>query len=164
MKTKTVLIILVVVLVAVGVYGLYDAPSQEGQETQQQTRQEQQVQQEQKDTLGQVTPAATTGSYELYSTNKLARANTGEVVLFFKASWCPTCRAVDADIKANLGNIPPSLTILEVDYDNSADLKKKYNVIYQHTFVKVDVDGTMIKKWSGSPTLDSIITQAGSSI
>lgn len=29
------------------------------------------------------------GSYELYDASKLAMAETGKVVLFFKASWCP---------------------------------------------------------------------------
>jgi thiol-disulfide isomerase/thioredoxin len=70
-------------------------------------------------------------------------------LLFFHASWCPTCRAADANIKANLLSIPPGLTIHQVDYDTSTDLKKKYGVTYQHTFVQVDESGTMIKKWSG---------------
>ena len=46
------------------------------------------------------------GSYESYAPEKVAKANEGDVVLFFRASWCPTCRALDADIKANLGAIP----------------------------------------------------------
>jgi len=76
-------------------------------------------------------------------------------VLFFHASWCPTCRAADANIKANLLSIPPSLTIHQVDYDTSTELKKKYGVTYQHTFVQVDESGAMIKKWS-SGGLDEI--------
>jgi thiol-disulfide isomerase/thioredoxin len=70
-------------------------------------------------------------------------------VLFFHASWCPTCRAADANIKANLLSIPSGLTIHQVDYDSSTELKKKYGVTYQHTFVQVDESGTLIKKWSG---------------
>lgn len=100
----------------------------------------------------------TKGSYEVYSPEKLAWAKDGKVVLFFKASWCPSCKAVDADIKANLSSIPEGTHILEVDYDKSADLKKKYGVTYQHTFVQVDSSGTQITKWSGSPTLASLIT------
>ena len=93
------------------------------------------------------------GSYELYDASKLALADKGDVVLFFKASWCPSCKAVDADIKANRASIKDGLTILEVDYDNSTALKTKYGVTYQHTFVQVDSKGNMIAKWSGSPTL-----------
>ena len=100
------------------------------------------------------------GSYEAYSSEKIAMASaTEDVVLFFRASWCPTCKAVDADIKAHLKEIPVSLTILDVNYDNSTDLKKKYGVTYQHTFVQVDSKGNLIKKWSGSPTLASLLSE-----
>ncbi len=99
------------------------------------------------------------GVYELYSPEKLVNAKTGDVVLFFKANWCPSCRTVDADIKSNLNQIPKNLTLLELDYDKSSDLKKKYGVTYQHTFVQVDSDGNMIKKWSGGSTLNSIVKE-----
>jgi len=103
---------------------------------------------------------AEAGSYESFDTSKIAMASaTHDIVLFFKASWCPSCRAVDADIKANSKNIPSNLTILEVDYDKSAFLKQKYGVTYQHTFVKVDAQGNLIKKWSGSPTLSALVSQ-----
>lgn len=96
------------------------------------------------------------GSYEAYSAEKLARAETGDVVLFFRASWCPTCRALDADIRANLGAFPAGLTILDVNYDTETALKQKYGVTRQHTLVQVAADGTMIKKWDGSPTLAAL--------
>lgn len=100
------------------------------------------------------------GSYESYAPEKVTLASAShEVVLFFRASWCPTCRAVDADIKANISKIPGSLAILDVDYDNSASLKQKYGVTYQHTFVQVDKDGNLIKKWSGSPTLAALVAE-----
>ncbi len=97
------------------------------------------------------------GSYEMYDASKLAMANDGKVVLFFKASWCPTCRALDADIKANLGAIPGGVTILEVDYDKSTDLKQKYGVTMQHTLVQVDAQGNLIMKWSGGNTLSTVV-------
>lgn len=99
------------------------------------------------------------GSYEVYSPEKIARAENGQVVLFFRASWCPTCRVVNADINANILKIPSNLSILDIDYDNSKELKKKYGVTYQHTFVQVDKDGNLIKKWVGSPTLESLISE-----
>jgi len=102
---------------------------------------------------------AKAGVYAPYEAGKLTMAATGDVVLFFKASWCPSCRTVDADIKANLESIPEKLTILEVDYDNSVELKKKYGVTTQHTFVQVDQTGTLIKKWSGGSTLASVVAQ-----
>ena len=99
------------------------------------------------------------GSYESYAPEKLAFAETGNVVLFFRASWCPTCRALEKDIKENLSSIPTDLKILDVDYDNSSELKRKYGVTTQHTLVQVDKDGNMISKWSGSPTLSSLVLQ-----
>ncbi|MEO5635447.1 MAG: thioredoxin family protein [Candidatus Paceibacterota bacterium] len=103
---------------------------------------------------------AKAGSYESYEASKIAMASaTHDIVLFFRASWCPTCIAVDKDIKANLNEIPSSLTILDVNYDNSTELKKKYGVTYQHTFVQVDAQGNLIKKWSGSPTLASLVSE-----
>ena len=101
-----------------------------------------------------------TGSYEVYSPSKIITASADhKVVLFFRASWCPTCIAVDADIKAQLKNIPENLTVLDVNYDDSTELKKKYGVTYQHTFVQVDAQGNLIKKWSGSPTLSSLVSE-----
>ena len=99
------------------------------------------------------------GSYEAYAQEKLALANNGDIVLFFRASWCPTCRALDADIRANLSSIPDGLVILDVDYDNSSALKQKYGVTYQHTFVQVDANGNQIAKWTGSPTLAALALQ-----
>ncbi len=99
------------------------------------------------------------GSYETYSENKLSLANNGDVVLFFRATWCPTCKALDADIRSHMDAIPTDLTILDVNYDDSAALKKKYGVTYQHTFVQVAADGALIKKWSGSPTLAALVSE-----
>ncbi len=99
------------------------------------------------------------GTYEAYAAEKLAKAESGDVVLFFRALWCPSCKAVDADIRARVASIPKGLAILDVNYDSSADLKKKYGVTYQHTFVQVKADGTMIKKWSGSATLATLVAE-----
>jgi thioredoxin 1 len=102
---------------------------------------------------------AEVGSYEKYSPEKIARAEEGGVVLFFRASWCPTCRALDANIRTNLNAIPAGVTILDVDYDNSTALKQKYGVTYQHTFVQVDASGNQIAKWTGSPTLLELLAK-----
>lgn len=97
------------------------------------------------------------GVYAPYEASKLAMAETGKVVLFFKASWCPSCRTLDADIKASLGDIPAGVTILEVDYDKYGDLKQKYGVTMQHTLVQVDKNGNQIAKWSGGSTLEDVV-------
>jgi thioredoxin 1 len=100
------------------------------------------------------------GSYESYSPEKIAMASSAHnVVLFFHASWCPTCIALDKDIKSHVKDIPSNLTILDVDYDTSTSLKQKYGVTVQHTLVEVDAKGNLIKKWLGSPTLADLASK-----
>ena len=96
------------------------------------------------------------GTFTDYSSNLLAKAETGNVVIFFNASWCPTCQSTVKNINSNLNNIPSDLTILSADYDKETALRQKYGVTYQHTFVKVDKDGNQIKKASGLADLNAI--------
>jgi len=97
------------------------------------------------------------GRYESYDESKLSLAATGNVVLFFKADWCSTCRALDADIRRNLTSIPSDVTILRLNYDKELTLRRKYGVTTQHTLVQVDSAGTMLGKWVGSMTLAEVI-------
>lgn len=90
------------------------------------------------------------GQYLAYDSEKVNEAaKNGKAVLFFHASWCPTCKAANEDITQNLSNIPAGLTIFKTDYDTYKDLEKKYGVTYQHTFVQVDENGNEIAKWNG---------------
>jgi len=102
---------------------------------------------------------AKAGSYETYDASKISRASEGTVILFFHASWCPSCRALNSNIEKNISAIPEQVSILKTDYDTETELKKKYGVTYQHTLVQVDQNGEMIKKWSGSPNLSSLLSQ-----
>lgn len=99
------------------------------------------------------------GSYQPYDQAKLMTAKTGKVVLFFAADWCPTCQAADANFTSMKNKIPANLAILKVNYDTSAELKKKYGVTYQHTFVQVDANGNLITKWSNSRTVDEVVAK-----
>jgi len=99
------------------------------------------------------------GTYENYQSSKLALAENGSVVLFFHASWCPTCRALESNINSNINSIPDGVHILKTNYDTETALKQKYAVTYQHTLVQVDSRGNLIKKWTGSPSLSSIVAE-----
>jgi len=107
----------------------------------------------------EVSSSGASGLYTSYSEEKLALAEEGKVVLFFRAPWCPTCRALDANIRSNLAKIPEGVTILDVDYDSSTALKQKYKVTYQHTLVQVDKEGNQVARWSSSMTLEELISQ-----
>jgi thiol-disulfide isomerase/thioredoxin len=98
-------------------------------------------------------------SYQIYSEDKISLAENGKAVIFFQASWCPSCRALNNDIEKNIDSIPSDVTILKADYDKETELKKKYGVTSQHTLVQVDKDGNLIQKWSGGSNLESILSK-----
>jgi thioredoxin 1 len=69
-------------------------------------------------------------------------------VLFFAADWCPSCQADLKDINAN-GSKLGSVNVVVVDYDKSADLKAKYGITVQDTFVQIDSMGAKQAIWNG---------------
>ncbi len=75
-------------------------------------------------------------------------AAKGPTVLFFHADWCPICRADMRQIDSRLSELG-DITVVVVNYDNAAELKKRYGVTYQHTYVQIDGDGKKIALWSG---------------
>lgn len=89
------------------------------------------------------------GAYKDYSQEVLvAEQKAGQkVVLFFHASWCPYCKAADTAFKANSNKIPAGVTVLKTDYDSNQELKTKFGVTTQHTFVQIDNNGNLITKW-----------------
>ncbi|MEI2825632.1 MAG: thioredoxin family protein [Dermatophilaceae bacterium] len=99
------------------------------------------------------------GSYVTYEQHRSAPPTSGAVVLFFHAPWCPDCRASDAAL-TNAG-VPDGITVVKVDFDSMTDLRKKYGITQQHTFVQVDPAGTLVKKWSGSKDGNAIKSQLG---
>lgn len=97
------------------------------------------------------------GVYIDYSETALANAN-GQKVLFFHAPWCPQCRSIEKGIVP--GAIPSGLTIIKVDYDSNQELRRKYGVTLQTTFVRVDERLNLIDKYVAydEPTFESVKT------
>jgi thiol-disulfide isomerase/thioredoxin len=85
-----------------------------------------------------------------YEADPAAYHAAGDVVLFFNASWCPTCQAAVESLDAD--GTPAGLTVVSVDYDSNGELKQKYGVTVQHTFVQVDESGAELMKFTGSRT------------
>lgn len=104
---------------------------------------------------GQDGTADSQSQYVVYTQNALDSAKDGRRVLFFYASWCPTCRPTDASFSQNSSEFPEDLTVIRVNYndpetdDEERALADKYNVTYQHTFVQIDSEGNEITKWNG---------------
>jgi thioredoxin 1 len=106
--------------------------------------------------------SSSTFMYTSYQPSLLAKAETTPTVLFFHASWCPTCKAAEDDINKMGSNSTANLNILKIDYDTATELKQKYKVTQQSTFVLVDKDGNELKKGNGFTSLDAIAKFADS--
>lgn len=85
--------------------------------------------------------------------HKDAYKNTKQV-LFFAASWCPDCKAIDKALMADASSIPDGVSVVKVDYDKATDLRKQYGVTMQHTFVQVDDMGKEVAQWSATKPAD----------
>ncbi len=95
--------------------------------------------------------------YVDYSQNELKNSKEEFLILFFHAAWCPSCKAFEEKILTQ--EIPENIKFLKVDYDSQTDLRKKYNVVSQTTFVLVNSDGELKKRWIGSRDLQDVLTQ-----
>ncbi len=89
--------------------------------------------------------------FTTYSNEALEEALEADkrVLLFFSASWCPTCSGAKRDLAKNFTQLPNDLLILEIDYDTAKELKIKYNVVIQHTFVQIDKEQNLVTTWNG---------------
>lgn len=76
-------------------------------------------------------------------------------VLFFYAGWCPNCRAANTTLTSWYGTGDGLLTTHKIDYDAEKSLRQKYGVTYQHTFVKIDGQGNLVKLLQ-SPSDDAL--------
>lgn len=87
------------------------------------------------------------GEYTNYSSDLVANTDKEKIVLFFYASWCPSCRAQDAKLEGDKNNVPANLLVLRTNYDEERELRIKYGVTMQHTFVQIDKQGNKLQSW-----------------
>ncbi|HMT27074.1 MAG TPA: thioredoxin family protein, partial [Candidatus Absconditabacterales bacterium] len=90
------------------------------------------------------------GIYDTFDQQKLDDylKNGKKVLLFFHASWNPTCKALEKDILSKKSSIPSEVVILKVDYDTAVELGKKYGVTIQNTIIALDNNGKEIGRKS----------------
>lgn len=87
--------------------------------------------------------------YVLYSPQVVENTKDKKKVLYFWAVWCPTCKIANAEFINREDEIPEDVVVFKVNYDTETELKKKYNITYQHTFVYIDDNGNEITQWNG---------------
>ncbi len=99
----------------------------------------------------------TPGTYQTYDAAKIAASDAEYILLFFHATWCPSCRALDADITANAAAIPPGVEIYKIDYDTATELKRQYGVTRQHSIIEITAAGVAESSVSHPSTLAGIL-------
>ena len=101
--------------------------------------------------------------YVVYSKAAYDGASDKRRVLYFYATWCPSCKQANEDFTANPNKIPEDVVVIRTNYNDpdtdqeEKDLAKKYGITYQHTFVQVDAQGKELTKWNGGQT-DELVT------
>ena len=103
---------------------------------------------------------AVSEGYVAWNEGAFEASSTQQRWLYFHADWCPDCRALDADINANLSDIPDGVALFKVDFDDNQDLRQEYGVPRQTTIVAVDSAGVKtneILATGSNRSLDSVI-------
>jgi peptide methionine sulfoxide reductase msrA/msrB len=95
--------------------------------------------------------------YQLYDESLLSSLTGSRILLFFHADWCPTCQNFEKQILASK-TIPKDVVILKVNYDTATELKKKYSILSQSTFIQVDSKWNMYKRWLGKSDISDILS------
>lgn len=102
-------------------------------------------------------------SYVVHQDGVLENYEDKRRVLFFYASWCPTCQPVDRELREE-AILPADVMVIRVNYNDpdtdSAEeaLAEKYGITYQHTFVIIDGQGNELDKWNGGD-VDQIVAR-----
>lgn len=141
MKNKKFLVLVMFLIIGLGIY--FYGQSRNGQNN------PESVEENGTQTATGSLPANENGRYKKYSESEYGEAINKKRVIFFHASWCPTCKIANDEFMSQSDRIPEDVVLFKTDYDTEIDLKKKYGITYQHTFVLVDEEGNEIRKWNG---------------
>jgi len=104
----------------------------------------------------------TPGQFLAYSESAVDESTAEHRVLFFHATWCPSCIATKNQINNSLSEIPSDVDIFDVDYDDNMSLRQQYQVRTQHAFVTLDADGNASSVAYGLSSLEDIVEFAES--
>ena len=89
----------------------------------------------------------------------LAQRLSNSAILYFWAPWCSTCSSLDVEIHKNPELIPRQAIVIRVPYDTATELRKKYAVTVQHTFVLLDKNNEALNLVVGGDPADVLVAQ-----
>lgn len=124
-------------------------------DTEQDASDESSIEDEAADDMSEEMVAGAYISYEDYKSNT-AMYQDADKIIFFHAGWCPTCRGIENEINEDISRIPDNTVIIKTDFDSSTELRQKYGVTVQSTFVQIDNDLNETAQWTASD-LDDVI-------
>jgi len=93
--------------------------------------------------------------YTDYSEEKAKNATQKNIILFFHTDWCSSCKSFEEKVLSE--NIPEDILILKVDFDKNNELRQKYNILTQTSFILIDKNWNLIKRWIWSRDISDII-------
>lgn len=67
------------------------------------------------------------------------------IVPFFAASWCPACKEHDTLLRDWYSSGDVLVSTYKIDYDTASDLRSRYGVVQQDTFVRIDERGDVLQ-------------------
>jgi thiol-disulfide isomerase/thioredoxin len=146
-------IIVTVILVGGGVFVLSSSDNEVGQSESSRQSDSSSTTERETTAVDEATDVNKSGTYVEYSDSALASAEGTDRVLFFHAEWCSTCKFFEGDIKKT--GVPEGVTVIEIDYDSNQELRDKYDVTVQSTFVLLDETGEVVQKWPFASGLKS---------
>lgn len=100
-------------------------------------------------------------NYVPYSEEKIKKS-TKLKVLFFNSSESSSIKLLKKNLQKS--GIHDWLVMYEINFDTNMKLKNKYNVDASHTFIQVDNDLNIIRKWTNSETIEEMHTELTSPI
>ena len=156
---RNILIVIGVVVLLLGGGGLFIA-SQQSSNTEEAKMAQEKVEMAEKESSEDevMMKKDNVSRYVEYSKTVLDESADKRRVLYFYATWCPSCKIANEDFTANPNKIPEDVVVIRTNYNDpdtnsqEKDLAKKYGITYQHTFVQIDSNGNEITKWNGGQT------------
>lgn len=109
-------------------------------------------------TTSEAAAASQQGSYITLAdyTKDPSKYADSKKVYFFHASWCYICQGIEKEIVADMSKIPGGVTMIKTDFDSAIELRQKYGVTTQYTFVQVDSSEKETAQWSATSLNDAI--------